>query len=88
MKTISVCKNIKIVLSEFGFYTHISKRTCFQTDLELIRKIIYKEKCGTVTKREFNKYKRFFFVHCFLLFVIFNNKIHASVSFRTVLKVC
>ena len=60
MKTISIYKNIKILSSKLGFYSHISKNTCFQKGFELIRKVIYKENCGTVTKRKFNKYKLYF----------------------------
>ena len=33
--------------------THVSKKTCFQRGFEFL-KIIYREKCGTVTERNQN----------------------------------
>ena len=46
-------KNIKIILWKFGFWrvAKKQKKIYFQRNFEVIKRIIYKEKCGKATKR-------------------------------------
>ena len=59
LATCDVATYLTSVLTRDLDLTHISKRkTCFQRDIEFLsffsKKIIYKEKCGTVTGRNQN----------------------------------